>query len=529
MQKRLVFLLALLFLLSVPASVWGQDVYQGRFVIFMGDQEIGHEDFTISPEEITTTGLLSVGGQTIELSAELTAETYSLKYMGITLSGTFADGKFNTAAGPVKLAYDLTEPYLVLDNNVFAHYQQVINLAQSGVDTAAVVTPVLVLMSQPPVLEGQILRGENATYTVNGELIDVAEYGIIFAGNLYVRVLAHDGRLVMVDIPAQGVKAVNADYMGMALNENMEALGGVSEDFLIPSGEVTLAGTLTLPEGSGPFPAVLLNSGSGPQDRDGNTPPGFMTNMFKLMSEHFSELGIAVLRYDERGVGESTGDYNEATFHDLVDDVRALVAFLKEHPSIDTERIVVLGHSEGASIVSLIASEDPELAGVILLGGPSLPLDEIMIEQLEYQASLDFLSDAERQMIAALIPQTEQVLADARAGKSESVMSINLEWLRQHMAFDPKATISKVEKPVLIVHGAEDLKVRPYHAQALADALMESGNTHVEVHILPKTTHEFMLFPIDNPAYDPTNPWKTEPQLYEIIGEWLQTILLNAE
>ena len=96
-----------------------------------------------------------------------------------------------------------------------------------------------------------------------------------------------------------------------------------------------------------------------------------------------------MLRYDERGVGESTGDYNAASLQDLVDDVRALVKYLKNHPQIDEQRIVILGHSEGAVIAPIIAAEDRELAGVALLAGPSTPLDEIMIEQLEYQASLD--------------------------------------------------------------------------------------------------------------------------------------------
>ena len=95
-----------------------------------------------------------------------------------------------------------------------------------------------------------------------------------------------------------------------------------------------------------------------------------------------------------------------------------------------------------------------------------------------------------------------------------------MEWLRQHMAHDPREAVGRVEQPVLIIHGEDDVKVLPYHALALAEALREAGNDNVEVHMLPKTTHYFTLFPIDNPAYDATNPWKLEPSLFELIGNW---------
>lgn len=529
MKRFALSVVLLMALLAAAGSVYGSEVYEGKFVVYLGGQEIGSEEFTISDGRIATSGSLTVMGQTVQLSSELKGDSYVLSQMGISIRGAFGDGLFRAEAGPVQLSYEVTEPYVVLDNNVFAQYQQVVDLAAVGVQDVAIVSPILVLMSQNPVMPGKIIQGASSLYQVSGENVLLDESGIIFDGALYVKLLSHDGRLVVVDVPAQGAQAVHQDYVGLTpvLAGNAGEQVGRSEEFMVPSGDVTLAGTLTLPDGDGPFPVILLNSGSGPQDRDGNTPPEFMTDMFKLMAEYFSGLGVAVLRYDERGVGESTGDYNAASLQDLVDDVRALVKYLKNHPQIDEQRIVILGHSEGAVIAPIIAAEDRELAGVVLLAGPSTPLDEIMIEQLEYQASLDIISEAERQVLDSLRPMVEQLIDDAAAGKDESVLPYNMEWLRQHMAHDPREAVGRVEQPVLIIHGEDDVKVLPYHALALAEALREAGNDNVEVHMLPKTTHYFTLFPIDNPAYDATNPWKLEPSLFELIGNWLRATVLD--
>ncbi|NLM53377.1 MAG: alpha/beta fold hydrolase [Firmicutes bacterium] len=532
MKKSGIVLLVVL-CTALCAAITGQATvaHHGMFVVFFGDQEIGYEEFAISSTGITTAGSSSVGGQTIAVSTVLRPDSYELNSMGVTLTGKFQDGKFKASAGPAQLSYVLPQPYMVVDNNVFAQYQQVIDLAQAGIEEVSVLTPALVLMSQQPVLLGKVWRGEKVYYAVGDQKVEMEEYGALLAESVYVRILAHEGKLTVVEVPAQGVKAVLRGYENgqtAADDTSEEAERHRSEEFRVEAGDVTLAGTLTLPQGEGPFPAVLLNSGSGPQDRDGNTPPALMTSMFRLMAEYFTELGIAVLRYDERGVGESTGDYNAATFSDLMDDIRALIAYLKGHPEIDQHHIVILGHSEGGVFAPILASEDPDIAGIVLLGAPSAPLDKIMIEQLEHQASLEYVPEGQRQLLRdQYLPLIRQAIADAKAGKSETMMPLNLEWLRQHMAHDPAETIKKVKQPVLLIHGEEDVKVLPYHSAVLEEALRQEGNDKVESHVLPKTTHEFTMFPYDNLAYDPTDPWKTPPELYEIIGRWLTATLLD--
>ncbi|MCX8014053.1 MAG: alpha/beta hydrolase, partial [Rectinema sp.] len=145
-----------------------------------------------------------------------------------------------------------------------------------------------------------------------------------------------------------------------------------------PTVAVTLAGTLSLPSGKGPFPAVVLVSGSGPQDRDealaGHRP-------FLVIADYLARRGIASLRYDDRGVGASQGNFAEATTLDLTLDAEAAVAFLKKHPEIDPTRIGMVGHSEGAIIAAIAASRNPQISFIVKLAGPGIKGDQLLLLQ----------------------------------------------------------------------------------------------------------------------------------------------------
>ncbi|MDX1578159.1 MAG: alpha/beta hydrolase, partial [Gemmatimonadota bacterium] len=150
------------------------------------------------------------------------------------------------------------------------------------------------------------------------------------------------------------------------------------EDIVFDSGEVSLEGTLTLPPTPGPHPAAVLITGSGPQNRDEEL-LGFP--IFRVIADHLTREGIAVLRYDDRGVGGSTGSVSASTTADFADDALAAVARLAEHPAIASDRIGLLGHSEGGVVAPLAASRSDAVAFAVLLAGTSVPGAEIVIEQ----------------------------------------------------------------------------------------------------------------------------------------------------
>src|SRR5579883_2826453 len=141
---------------------------------------------------------------------------------------------------------------------------------------------------------------------------------------------------------------------------------------------VQLAGTLTLPKGGGPFPAVVLITGSGPQDRDETL---FGHRPFLVLADYLTRRGIAVLRVDDRGVGKSTGDFNKATVEDFAKDTFAGLEYLKSRKEIDGKRIGLIGHSEGATVASLLASRSTEVAFIVLMAGPGLKGDELWYSQ----------------------------------------------------------------------------------------------------------------------------------------------------
>ena len=145
-----------------------------------------------------------------------------------------------------------------------------------------------------------------------------------------------------------------------------------------PAANVRIAGTLTLPEGKGPFPAVLLIAGSGPLDRDETV---HFHKPFLVLADHLTRQGIAVLRVDKRGVGKTTGEFAEATILDLADDVRAGVEYLKSRKEIDPKRIGLLGHSEGGVVGPILASQSPDVAFLVMLAGVGQNNGDIIIFQ----------------------------------------------------------------------------------------------------------------------------------------------------
>ncbi len=195
-----------------------------------------------------------------------------------------------------------------------------------------------------------------------------------------------------------------------------------------PAAKVRLAGTLTVPTGAGPFPAVLLIAGSGDLDRDETINDH---KVFLVLADHLTRQGIAVLRVDKRGVGKSTGDYGAATTADFASDAEAGVAFLKSRPDINRRKIGLAGHSEGGLIAPLVASRDPSVAFVVLLAAPGVAGIEIGVTQYVDQlkamgtsdASIAKMSAVMRNIFTAMLAVRSSSEAAARAREMIEVVA----------------------------------------------------------------------------------------------------------
>jgi pimeloyl-ACP methyl ester carboxylesterase len=289
---------------------------------------------------------------------------------------------------------------------------------------------------------------------------------------------------------------------------------------------IELAGTLTLPEGPGLHPAIVLMSGSGPQDRDESLRPISALKPFAVIADALTRAGLAVLRYDDRGVGGSTGDYAAATLEELAADGAAALDYLRTREEIDTERVGVLGHSEGGLYAAKLASRDPGIAFVVGMATPAADGVSLLVEQQaailraaggsdeEVRLARDFaaramplardgdregFTEAARDYFSALwdrLSEEEQVLAGDREAFLErqvkALDGLHSDWARSLLAYDPAPDWAQVDVPVLGLYGANDVQVvLDQNEPALRDALERGGGTNLTVVVLPDANHLF--------------------------------------
>lgn len=315
---------------------------------------------------------------------------------------------------------------------------------------------------------------------------------------------------------------------------------------------VTFAATLTLPRGTGPFPAVVLLSGSGPQDRDETL---FGHKPFLVLADHLTRQGIAVLRYDDRGVGKSTGSTMSSTLHDHAADALAAIAYLKGRPEIQADKIGLLGHSEGGIVAPLAASQSKDVAFVIMLAGTGLPGQEIMYLQGQTVAKSVGSSPEDRVVIrkmqemvfavlrqekdnAAAEKQIRHKLAEKRKNLSaeeqkafdeqQTQMDNQLKmvltpWFRHFLAHDPRPALRQVRVPVLVLNGALDVQVPPgENLSAIEKALKEGGNKDVTIKELPQLNHLFQTAKTGAVSEYGTIEETIAPAVLDRIAGWIQ-------
>jgi pimeloyl-ACP methyl ester carboxylesterase len=293
------------------------------------------------------------------------------------------------------------------------------------------------------------------------------------------------------------------------------------------SGGYTLTGTLTVPTSSPPVAGAVLVSGSGPIDRDSNMKRARLGVMGQV-AEHLASQGIASLRYDKRGVGESEGEYKATGFHDNVEDARAAVTALRERREIDPQSVFVVGHSEGALIATELAADDePPLAGAALLAGAVRPGREILRWQAEQLA--DSLPTPVK-LIMKLLRQDLMKTQEKRFGQLEAtttdvariqLVKVNAKWFREFMAYDPAGSLRRAAVPILAITGSKDIQANP----ADVGIMQELVPTEFEGHVLEDVTH--LLRSDDGPAstktYKKQMKRPVDAGLLDAVSSWINS------
>jgi pimeloyl-ACP methyl ester carboxylesterase len=304
---------------------------------------------------------------------------------------------------------------------------------------------------------------------------------------------------------------------------------------------VHLAGTLTLPEGKGPYPVVLLITGSGQQDRDeallGHKP-------FLVLADYLSRRGIAVLRVDDRGIGGSTGDFAASTTADFATDVEAGVAYLKSRPDIDHRHIGLVGHSEGGVIAPMVAANDPSVAFIVMMAGSGVPGDQILLyqerdgmeaagmapdkiaENLAVNRKIFDLIEsdvdaatARREIVALLAPQLKAAGQPPQAA-DQAAAAFTSPWIRWFAKYDPAPALRRVRCPVLAIGGSKDVQVPvKINLPAIREALKHNPDATVEE--LPGLNHLFQTAGTGQPNEYAKIEETISPTALKVIGDWI--------
>ena len=312
-----------------------------------------------------------------------------------------------------------------------------------------------------------------------------------------------------------------------------------------PTDKITLAGTLTVPRGAGPFPAVLLITGSGPQDRDemllGHRP-------FLVLADYLTRRGIAVLRVDDRGVGGTSKGTPNDTSENYVSDVLAGVAFLKTRKEVNPKQIGLIGHSEGGMIAPMAAVRSSDVAFIVLMAGPGIPGDELIVKQnglialaecagnvQEAQAAsarlFAIVKEEKDPAVAKQKVEAERALAEERARKkldaqlaaSKAQLGLLLSpWFRFFLNYDPRLTLAKVKVPVLALNGELDTQVPAKDdLDAIDRALKEGGNPDYKIVLLPKLNHLFQTSMTGAPSEYGNIEETIAPVALQTMGDWI--------
>lgn len=306
---------------------------------------------------------------------------------------------------------------------------------------------------------------------------------------------------------------------------------------------ISLAGTLTLPRGPGPFPAAILLGGSGPHDRDesivGHRP-------FLILADHLTRKGIAVLRFDKRGIGKSTGDYAQATTEDFASDAEAALAYMKTRKDLDPQKIGFIGHSEGGMIASIVASHSQPVAWIVLLASPGLKGEDALALQSELILRSAGVNEGE---VSRTLAFNKQAYAVVRAEQDPAALEAKLNdlvqststgaalppaavqsqvrmlispWFRFFLDYDPVLALQKTLCPILALNGEKDLQVPPKEdLDKIHQALQDAGNKDFQTTELPGLNHLFQHGPTGSPTEYGGIEETMAPEALNAISDWV--------
>lgn len=546
-----------------------QLVDSGHFILEMNGIPILEEAYTLEfhPADgylLNSQGTIVANGQTVTLAQQTQYDRNFLpiKYQlaADTPSGTqIISAQMGLSGLDMEVRVGLSiqnakvvdvENLALLDNNLIGQFAVMLRAIRTeAIDRNFTAAIPQALLSLPARLEGP-----NSVTFHSGEATFVGKQFDLYLGDTVINLIEYEGRLVGLTNRNQGTIGYDLNVcphgIRLALAPDDDTVGeAIEREVAFMSGDLSLAGTLRLPLADNDVhPAALFIHGSGPVNRDGNAVDLATGNIvmeidvYRQLAAALSDVGIASFRFDKRGVGDSEGDATLASRSDLLDDARAAIQALREQPEIDPNRIILIGHSEGSYLAPVLAVEDPDMAGVVLLAGGARALDAITRWQVE---SLLGQQGIEGAALEAALAQQDQYTAFVEASQGEwsdytvaelqaeiswlsedaaaqlKASPLALSWLREHYLAEPAEVITQLQDPVLIVSGEKDFQVPSSEAGLLSELLATAGNDDVIVYVFPDLNHLLRYHPEEpNLTYRHVNE-PVDPRVIEVVQDWI--------
>lgn len=305
------------------------------------------------------------------------------------------------------------------------------------------------------------------------------------------------------------------------------------EEEVMVKGQYPLAATLGIPEGAEPFPAVVIVAGSGNGDRDGNLEKAkFTPNMYRDLADFLGKQGFVTLRADKRGTGKSGGDFNTTGMYDLVDDIQSLTAYLEEHPKVD--RIILLGHSEGCTLIAAANAKRP-VDGLIFLAGGAESLNDALkgqrdlarqelMEMKGIKGALIRLTKAYNKVEKQAEKFNEKILGTEEPVIKYQFQKINAKWYREHLQYNVFEDLEKVTCPALAINGSTDIQVTPEKALDLGNYVKGPAEAYVVEgmnHLLKENSERASVLNVMK-GYKADMGKPLHPELKRLLQEWLE-------
>lgn len=362
---------------------------------------------------------------------------------------------------------------------------------------------------------GNVIPVTNTFYDSSHIKLEIQSAGIVYKGELI-------GNEIIGTFQQRGQEfPLNLSNEAVVLKEKVrpqepkKPYPYYSEDveFMNEEANVSLVGTLTLPRKEALHPVVIIISGSGPQDRDGEM---FDHKPYLVIADHLTKNGIGVLRFDERGIGDSGGDWGTATIEDFSNDIISAIKYLKSRKEINSSKIGLVGHSIGGIVAPKVASENKDVSYIVLLAGPGIDGDKLMLSQKAASERLMNFNEAQIAQGQVFLKDAYDIIVNSELENGMLKDSINSFYTNKYgnllpseqrqaianqitgyefvslIKSKPSMYLSKVNCPVLAINGSKDFQVpAKENLTAIKKSVLEGGNSNVKTVELENMNHLF--------------------------------------